>query len=73
MTEAIDHAGPDRWRWTLRIPDQCRMEAVFLTRKGGIYGHVKPDVSRLLIPDATRRIPYPRPRRDGASEMPGIS
>jgi hypothetical protein len=52
---------------------QCRMEAVFLSRKGGIYGHVKPDVSRLLIPDATRRIPYPRPRRDGASEMPGIS
>jgi hypothetical protein len=73
MTDAIDHAGPTAGDGRRASQTPCRMEAVFPSRKGGIYGRVKLDVSRLLVPGATRRIPRPRTRRDGASELPGIS
>jgi hypothetical protein len=41
--------------------------------KGGIYDHAKLDVPHLLRAAAPRRVPYPRTRRDGAPELPGIS
>jgi hypothetical protein len=51
MTEAIDHAGPDRWRWTLRIPDP-------VPHGSGLSNPERRD----LWPRQTRRVPFAHTR-----------